>query len=191
MDARCVTSSNVTSFAERIERSRSISCVCSRASSGLRRGPTASAPSWPRWTSASPRSSSRRRSTHRRAELRLPRAPARGRPRRCVRDLATRSVRLGRAAPLGAPARRCRQRPRARDDQFSRPTAPIILPTPAYMPFLIVPRLFGREISKCRCTTTPGTTRSTSTASTPRIARAATCSCSATRTTRSAASSIA
>ncbi len=29
---------------------------------------------------------------------------------------------------------------------FSRPGAPVILPTPAYMPFLIVPRLFGRDI---------------------------------------------
>jgi cystathionine beta-lyase len=29
---------------------------------------------------------------------------------------------------------------------FSRPGAPVILPTPAYMPFLIVPRFLGREI---------------------------------------------
>ena len=29
---------------------------------------------------------------------------------------------------------------------FSKPGAPIILPTPAYMPFLIVPHIFGREI---------------------------------------------
>ena len=30
--------------------------------------------------------------------------------------------------------------------QFSRPGSPVILPTPAYMPFLIVPRFLGREI---------------------------------------------
>ncbi len=29
---------------------------------------------------------------------------------------------------------------------FSRPGSPVILPTPAYMPFLIVPRFLGREI---------------------------------------------
>src|SRR5216684_4666228 len=29
---------------------------------------------------------------------------------------------------------------------FSRPGSPVILPTPAYMPFLIVPGLLGREI---------------------------------------------
>jgi cystathionine beta-lyase len=29
---------------------------------------------------------------------------------------------------------------------FSRPGAPVILPTPAYMPFLIVPKVLGREI---------------------------------------------
>jgi len=30
--------------------------------------------------------------------------------------------------------------------QFSRPGSPVILPTPAYMPFLIVPEFLGREI---------------------------------------------
>jgi cysteine-S-conjugate beta-lyase len=30
--------------------------------------------------------------------------------------------------------------------QFSRPGSPVILPTPAYMPFLIVPKFLGREI---------------------------------------------
>ena len=30
--------------------------------------------------------------------------------------------------------------------QFSRPGSPVILPTPAYMPFLIVPQFLGREI---------------------------------------------
>jgi cysteine-S-conjugate beta-lyase len=29
---------------------------------------------------------------------------------------------------------------------FSRPGAPVILPTPAYMPFLVVPKVLGREI---------------------------------------------
>ncbi len=29
---------------------------------------------------------------------------------------------------------------------YSRPGAPIILPTPAYMPFLVIPRIFGRDI---------------------------------------------
>ena len=33
---------------------------------------------------------------------------------------------------------------------FSRPGSPIILPTPAYMPFLIVPGLLGREIIQVR-----------------------------------------
>ena len=33
---------------------------------------------------------------------------------------------------------------------FSRPGSPVILPTPAYMPFLIVPRLLGREIIQVR-----------------------------------------
>ena len=30
--------------------------------------------------------------------------------------------------------------------QFSRPGSPVVLPTPAYMPFLIVPKFLGREI---------------------------------------------
>jgi cysteine-S-conjugate beta-lyase len=34
--------------------------------------------------------------------------------------------------------------------QFSRPGSPIILPTPAYMPFLIVPGQLGREIIQVR-----------------------------------------
>ena len=33
---------------------------------------------------------------------------------------------------------------------FSRPGSPVILPTPAYMPFLIVPGLLGREIIQVR-----------------------------------------
>jgi cysteine-S-conjugate beta-lyase len=33
---------------------------------------------------------------------------------------------------------------------FSKPGAPVILPTPAYMPFLIVPGMFGREIIQVR-----------------------------------------
>ena len=33
---------------------------------------------------------------------------------------------------------------------FSRPGSPVILPTPAYMPFLIVPGLLGREILQVR-----------------------------------------
>jgi cystathionine beta-lyase len=34
--------------------------------------------------------------------------------------------------------------------QFSRPGSPVILPTPAYMPFLIVPGFLGREIIQVR-----------------------------------------
>jgi len=34
--------------------------------------------------------------------------------------------------------------------QFSRPGSPVILPTPAYMPFLIVPGLLGRDIIQVR-----------------------------------------
>ncbi|MGW5063883.1 MalY/PatB family protein [Streptomyces sp. NPDC004096] len=31
-------------------------------------------------------------------------------------------------------------------ENFSRPGSPVIVPTPAYMPFLVVPRLLGREV---------------------------------------------
>ena len=31
-------------------------------------------------------------------------------------------------------------------EHFSRPNSPVIVPTPAYMPFLVVPRLLGREV---------------------------------------------
>ncbi len=34
--------------------------------------------------------------------------------------------------------------------QFSRPGSPVILPTPAYMPFLVVPGFLGREIIQVR-----------------------------------------
>ena len=34
--------------------------------------------------------------------------------------------------------------------QFSRPGSPVILPTPAYMPFLTVPGSLGREIIQVR-----------------------------------------
>jgi cystathionine beta-lyase len=34
--------------------------------------------------------------------------------------------------------------------RFSRPASPVILPTPAYMPFLSVPRVLGREIIQVR-----------------------------------------
>ena len=33
---------------------------------------------------------------------------------------------------------------------FSRPGSPVILPTPAYMPFLTVPGFLGREIIQVR-----------------------------------------
>jgi len=34
--------------------------------------------------------------------------------------------------------------------RFSRPGSPVILPTPAYMPFLTVPKFLGREIIQVR-----------------------------------------
>ena len=37
---------------------------------------------------------------------------------------------------------------------FSRPGSPVILPTPAYMPFLAVPSYLGRRPSRCGCAPT-------------------------------------
>ena len=58
---------------------------------------------------------------------------------------------------------------------FSRPGTPVILPTPAYMPFLTLPPLLGREIIQVPMTTSAAARRWTWPASTPPSGRAATC----------------
>ena len=72
---------------------------------------------------------------------------------------------------------------------LTAPGRPVILPTPAYMPFLDLPGLRGREIIDVPATRSTAAPHSTSTASTPPSARAASCWCSPTRTTRSGACS--
>ena len=58
---------------------------------------------------------------------------------------------------------------------FSRPGSPVILPTPAYMPFLFVPGFLGREIIQVRCRRRTASSPSTWTRSTPPSGPAATC----------------
>ena len=69
---------------------------------------------------------------------------------------------------------------------YSDPAKPVIVPTPAYMPFLRIPQLMGREIVEVASPVVEGGTSSTSTASRRRSPRAPTRSCSATPGTRSA-----
>ena len=60
---------------------------------------------------------------------------------------------------------------------LSRPGRPVILPTPAYMPFLDVPGLLGRRILEVPAARSTAGPPSTSTGSTPPSARAASCWC--------------
>ena len=65
-------------------------------------------------------------------------------------------ARLGRGPGADPPAARRHQGPRSSDHPLSRPGSPVILPTPAYMPFLTVPPLLGREIIQVPMTTDGG-----------------------------------
>ena len=69
-------------------------------------------------------------------------------------------------------------------EHFSRPGSAVILPTPAYMPFLVVPPALGREVVQVPMARRTAARSSTSTRSTRRTTRAPTCWSSATRTTR-------
>ena len=159
------------------------------ASSGPLRDPTGSARPWRRWTSA-PRRPSWTRSPGcppTRTSVTCPRSWPRSWARRARSSRRRYGWEVDPALIHHVPD--VLKALELAITRFSRPGSPVILPTPAYMPFLSVPGFLGREIIQVKMRAERVGSPWTWTGSPMPSGPAATCSSSATRTTRWAGSS--